>query len=78
MIMDLHVERLRVLGLFCLRKSRFWGNVIAPPQYVKGAYRKDRERLFTEACSDRTRGNAFKLKEGKFKLGFWRKFFLQG
>ncbi|NWH51321.1 CD2AP protein, partial [Fregata magnificens] len=33
-----------------------------------GAYKKGGERLFTEVCSDRTRGKAFKLKEGKFRL----------
>jgi len=29
---------------------------------LKGAYRKDGEVLFTRVCSDRTRGNGFKLK----------------
>ena len=37
-------------------------------QYMKGTYKKDGERLFTKACSDRTRGNGFKLKEGGFRL----------
>jgi len=35
---------------------------------MKGAYRKDGEGLFTRVCSDTTRGNGFKLKEGRFKL----------
>jgi len=37
-------------------------------QYLKGAYRKDGDRLFSRACCDRTRGNGFKLKDGRFRL----------
>jgi len=36
-------------------------------QYLKGAYRKDGEGLLTRVCSDRTRGNGCKLKEGRFR-----------
>ena len=41
----------------------------------KGSYRKAVEGLFVRGCSDRTRGNAFKLKEGRFRLDIWNKFF---
>ncbi|GAB0180469.1 hypothetical protein GRJ2_000512200 [Grus japonensis] len=41
----------------------------------KGAYKKSGEGLLTRACSDRTRGNGSKLKEGRFGLGIRKKFF---
>jgi len=68
-------DRLRELRLFILEKRRLWGGLIAAFQYLKGAYRKDGEGLFTGVCSDRTRGNGCKLKEGRFTLGIRKKFF---
>lgn len=43
-----------------------WGDIIAASQYLKGAYKKYKEGLFTKACSDKTRGNGFKLKELRY------------
>ncbi|GAB0186138.1 hypothetical protein GRJ2_001079100 [Grus japonensis] len=45
-------DRLRELGLFSLEKTRLWGDLIATFQYLKGAYRKAGEGLFTRAHSD--------------------------
>jgi len=41
----------------------------------EGACKKTVEGLFTRTCSDRTRGNGFKLKEGRFRLVIRKKFF---
>jgi len=44
-------------------------------QYLKGAYRKAEGGLFIRTCSKGTKGNHFRLEEGRFKLNIRKKFF---
>ena len=66
-------ERLRELGLLSVEKRRLWGDLRAAFQYLKGPARK-LERDYLQG-HDRTRGNDFKLKEGRFRLDTRKKFF---
>jgi len=50
-------ERLRELGLFSLEKRRLQRHLLAAFQYLKGAYRKNGDKLFSRACCDRARSN---------------------
>ena len=68
-------DRLRELGPFSLEKRRLWGNLRMAFQYLRGGCKKEGDRLFSRVCCDRTRGNGFKLKEGRFRSEIRKKFF---
>jgi len=58
-------ERLRELALFNLEKAP------GRPEsslYLRGSYSKEGDRIFSRVCGNRTRGNGFKLKEGRLDI----------
>jgi len=61
-------DRLRELGLFSLEKRRLQGDLIVAFQYLNRTYKKDGRKLSSRDCCAKTRGNGFKLREGRFRL----------
>lgn len=53
-----------------------WKDFIVAFQYLNSAYRKVEEGIFIEDCGDRRRGNGFKLKECRYRLGIRKKLFI--
>ena len=55
------------------RAEKLQGDLLAAYEYV--SLRKMKIH-FTWVCSDRTRGNGFKVKQGRFRLNIWKNFFM--
>ena len=68
-------ERLRELGMCNLEKSRPRKDLRVAFQNLKGSCKKEENRFFSRVYGDRTRGNGFKLEEGRIILDIRKKFF---
>jgi len=52
------------------------GDLITSFQYLKVAYKQERSQLFERVDNSRTRGNGFKLKDGRFRFNVRGIFFI--
>jgi len=68
-------ERLRDLGLFSLEKRRLTEDLTNVYKYLRCGRQREKARLFSVVCGNRTRGNGYKQKHRKFRTNVPKNFF---
>lgn len=69
-------EWLRDLGLFCLKKRRLKGNLIALYSHLKPSCSEEGACLFSQVTNGKIWGNSFNLHQLKFRLDIRKNFLM--
>lgn len=63
-------RQIKGVRLVLLREEKAEGDLTVALQYLKRAYKQERDQLYIWSNADKTSRNAFKLQEEKFRFGW--------
>lgn len=74
-LLDQVQKRTEAWQVFSLEKEKLVWRPHRKLPVFEGVLRRGREVLLVRSCSDRTRNNRYKMKQGKCTLDVWKEFF---